>query len=265
MRRSIVWAFLACVTLSAPVAAQDEDEIVHQAFLQAFGTTPAALPSTGLVRSPEVDAAIAAGRNAVASPSNRALQAEFADRVGSVVGSRGSVNIMEVLFLVLKESLSEMNEDKKYWLEKLAEMNKMSEELSDYLKELADASRELGEIERGPTGRTRSMRTVPITVRTFDPVWVEALTEPSGGERAMICDPCLTTRAASLGAEQIQREQESTLGLQRRLRAALQTAERRGAEIDRRRNDVVRMLAEVLRTVDQDREGEVGRTTSATS
>jgi hypothetical protein len=253
------------VGLPSGAAAQEDGELARQAFVRAFGAAPAETGSAVLVRSPQAGAAIAAGRIAVASPADRNLSAVLADRLGTLVGSLPSDNILETLLVILKESLTEMKEDEKYWLEKLAEMNKMSEALSEYLEELAVAGRQLGELERGSTHRTMSARTVPIMVRTFDPAWVEELAEPSDQERAMFCDPCLTTRRATLSAEQIQREQESTLGIQRRLQESLHAAETRRAEAERRSEAVVRMLAEVLRTVDRGVEGRVSRAVRSTS
>lgn len=246
-----------CLALALPAVAQAQEELVHQAFVQAYGRSPAISASSALVRSPETDAAIAAGRRAVAAPTDRALQAEFTERLGDVLASHGatSSNILEALFLVLRESIAEMQEDKKYYLEKLDTMNRMGEALSDYLEELADASRRLGGIERGTSGR--STRTVSITVRTFDPVWVGSLAGTSGDDVSFVCDPCLTTREATLNAEQIQREQESVLGVQRRLEAALQEVQMRHAELELRTDAVVRMLAEVLRTADGQRAGGV--------
>jgi hypothetical protein len=103
---------------------------------------------------------------------------------------------------------------------------------------------------------------VSITVRTFDPVWVESLTGAFGADRSIVCDPCLTTREATLNTEQIQREQESVLGVQRRLEVALQEAEVRHAELELSTDAVVRMLAEVLQTIDREQEGKVRALTS---
>lgn len=241
------------LALPAVGQAQEEDGVVRQAFVQAFGKSPAVSPSSALVPSPETDAAITAGRSAVAAPSDRGLQAEFTERLGPVIDSHGTTNIHEMLFLVFKESIAEMQEDKKYYLEKLARMNQMDEALSEYLEELADASRRLGGMERGTTGR--ASRTVPIEVRTFDPVWVESLARDSGDDRSIVCEPCLTTREATLNAEQVQREQESVLGVQRQVETALQEAEARQAELELRTDAVGRMLAEVLQMIDREREG----------
>lgn len=53
-------------------------------------------------------------------------------------------NIMEVLFLVFRESIEATNEDKKYFLEKLKMYNDMSEALSDYLSQLMDEAGDIG-------------------------------------------------------------------------------------------------------------------------
>jgi hypothetical protein len=262
VKRSITLTCFLGLALPAVGQAQEEDDLVRQAFVQAFGKRPADSPSTALVPSPEIDAAITAGRSAVAAPSDRALQAEFTDRLGSVIDSQVRGNLHELLFVVFKESMAELQEDKKYYLEKLARMNQMGVALSDYLEELAGASRELGEMERGTSGPARSARTASITVRTFDPVWVESLAGPSVHNRSIVCDPCLTTREATLNAEQIQREQESVLGVQRRLQATLQEAEMRHAELDMGTEAVVRMLAEVLEAVDEESGGAVRGTLS---
>lgn len=249
MRSSIPLALMGCLVLPVVGAAQDEDEIARQAFRMAFGSDPVASQPMDPGRSPGVEAAVAAGRSVVASPGDPRLQAVFVDRLGALDEGAASGNILEILFWVVKESLSEMSEDKKYWLSKLARQNRMNEALTDYLGELSEASRELGAREPdGARGPSRMSATVPVAIRIFDPVWVDGLSEPTG-RRAILCDPCLTTRAATLNAEQVQREQETVLGLQRRLESARLITEARSMELDRQATEVVRMLAEVLKTV----------------
>ena len=140
-----------------------------------------------------------------------------------------------------------MSEEKKYWLDRLSEENAMSERLSEYMKELSEAGQELGRIERA--GQVSTVATVPVTVRTFDPVWLDTLDEPPAERPATVCDPCLATRQTTLNAEQIQREQETVLGILRRLEAALEATRTGQAEIELRSGQVIGMLAEVLRTV----------------
>jgi hypothetical protein len=59
------------------------------------------------------------------------------------------VNMMEVLYLVMRESIQGMNEDKRYFLERLEEYNKMGQQLSEYLKTLTEASQRISEQSKG--------------------------------------------------------------------------------------------------------------------
>jgi hypothetical protein len=52
-------------------------------------------------------------------------------------------NILEVIQLVMKESIQQTNEDMKYFLQKLDMFNEMAEQLSDYLNELSKASKKV--------------------------------------------------------------------------------------------------------------------------
>ena len=249
-------ALLPGLALPAGAAAQEDQGLVRQAFVQAFGAAPADSGAiVDVAGLPTAHAAIEAGKSAVSSPDEVGLRAEFTDRLGAVLGSGEAGNILETLLVILKESVSELSEDKKYWLNRLSQQNKMNEELSEYMKELSEAGQELGGRERA--GRQSTAATVPVTVRTLDPVWLDNLGEP--GARGAVCDPCLATRAATLNAEQIQREQESVLGVQRRLRTALEETAARQAEIELREEEVVRLMAEVLRRVDDDRDGLIRR------
>jgi hypothetical protein len=252
-------AHLLFVSLAVPAgaAAQEDGELARQVFIQAFGAAPAVSGSTvSAGGSPAAIAAIEAGRSAVASPADNRLRAEFTDRLSTFIESEGGENIMETLFVVVKESVSELDEEKKYWLDRLSEQNTMSERLSEYMKELSDAGQELSRIQRAGQASTA---TVPVTVRTFDPVWLDTLRGPPTGMRATVCDPCLATRETSLNAEQIQREQESVLGILRHLQGALEDTSVGRAEIERRSDEVIGMLVEILRNVDEERDEAIRR------
>lgn len=254
----MVLSLLAGMALPAGGAAQEDGGLARQAFVQAFGMAPADSGATeDGAGSPLAIAAIEAGKSAVSSPSDPGLRAEFVDRLGAVVDSQQDENILETLVVIVKETVSETSEEKKYWLNRLSEQNAMAERLSRYMKELSEAGRELGGMKRGT--RDPAAATVPILVLTFDPVWLDALGEPAAPGRANLCDPCLATREATLNAEQIQREQESVLGVQRRLRTALEETAARQAEVERRADEVVGMMAEALRAVDEGRDGGVRR------
>jgi hypothetical protein len=70
------------------------------------------------------------------------LNASAFSGVATRIGSTGSTpdNIMETLLVVMKESINEANEDKKYYLQKLATYNEIAEALSDQLQDLVSAA-----------------------------------------------------------------------------------------------------------------------------
>lgn len=265
-RPARIGSLLLSLVLPSGLLAQVDDEIARQAFIQAFGAPPAgSLSKSNMVAggSPTAVAAIEAGRRAVAAPADNRLQAELTDRLSTLIESEGGENILATLFLVVKESVFEMSEEKKYWLDRLSEQNAMSERLSEYMKELSEAGQELGRIEQA--GRVSTVATVLVTVRTFDPVWLDTLGEPPGVRPATVCDPCLATRETTLNAEQIQREQEAVLGILRRLETAMEATRTGQAGIERRSGQAVDMLAEVLKDVVEGRDDRIGRPSNATS
>ena len=71
--------------------------------------------------------------------------------VASVAAAGPRSNVPEMLAGVLKESVASMNEDKKYYLEKMQGYNDQAEAVSDYLAALVDASASLAEKARGKT------------------------------------------------------------------------------------------------------------------
>ena len=73
---------------------------------------------------------------------------------------------MGIIYYIFKESIEESNQDKAYWMEKLAMMNKIGAALSDYLKELNDI------IIENPGGCTEK------TARYLVPVvkWMDVVT-----------------------------------------------------------------------------------------
>lgn len=87
-------------------------------------------------------------------------------------------DILETVMLVMKESIKDTNENKKYFLQKLQMFNKMGEELSDYLADLTRHSTELGSRRAGSgrplsEGQCRGMDTMraigPVSDRTRRP------------------------------------------------------------------------------------------------
>jgi hypothetical protein len=135
-----------------------------------------------------------------------------------------------MVFIVLQESVRETNENKKHWLNELAKQNELAEELDDYLRELADAANRLSGQERG----ARPSGTVMVIARSFD---------------AVRCEPCVTRRAVAMSAAEVGSAQEAARELERRLAASRRTALDESEALERREDEVVEMLAEVLRGI----------------
>ena len=76
--------------------------------------------------SAEFQPTVEALKNYLVNPLDANLK-EFATRLGALEAEFPNGNIMEVLFLVFRESIQATNEDKKYFLLKLQEFNKMAE------------------------------------------------------------------------------------------------------------------------------------------
>lgn len=81
------------------------------------------------------------------------------------VRSQGA-DLTAFLYAVMVESIKEQNEEKKYWITRLAELNEIDEAISDYLKSLNDASRRLADMRREPeddgSGLTVSIRRLEV-------------------------------------------------------------------------------------------------------
>lgn len=94
---------------------------------------------------------------------------ELAAKIVNFAKSRP--NVMEALYLVFRESIKENNEDRKYFLLKLQDFNKIAEGLTDYLHTLVDKSTEVNakikpalEDDSGAAQKV----TVDVEVKTFD-------------------------------------------------------------------------------------------------
>ena len=76
-------------------------------------------------------------------------------------------DIMATLFLVFRESIEEANEDKKYFLEKLRTMNKISQALGDYLKELNELTIEVNNANKNNKNYDEATL-IGNTIKRFD-------------------------------------------------------------------------------------------------
>jgi hypothetical protein len=72
-----------------------------------------------------------------------AAEKEFQRRLATIMKAFPSGDVMAALFQVFHEAIDEANTDKKYFLERLAQLNKLAEAQADYLKELNAAAIDL--------------------------------------------------------------------------------------------------------------------------
>lgn len=76
-------------------------------------------------------------------------------------------DIMQALFEIFKQSIEIVDEDKQYFLDKLAEMNKISQELENELKDLTAAMKDLQD-QINASGQSGRHQPVTVTRVTRD-------------------------------------------------------------------------------------------------
>ncbi|MEZ4270287.1 MAG: hypothetical protein R3C68_02255 [Myxococcota bacterium] len=128
-------------------------------------TTPELYDRIG--KSVEFQNAVEAMKAALTNPSEKS-NVEFFKRMQFLQTAQPHGNVMEVLFLIFRESIKQVNEDKKYFLKKLQDYNKMAEALSDYLSELVEHSRALGSAASGAKYPEMVLTPTAVTIKKFD-------------------------------------------------------------------------------------------------
>ncbi len=152
--------------------------VVNEALLERLSRQPAPLPrDLSPAQRTGLDAAaghIRAGALGAANAQWRSTLESYLSR--DVAGE----NILEMLHYVMKQSLKEQSEDKKYWIQKLKMQNDLRKALSDMLKELADASKRLS-AQNGAGGRTGSSPERGTLHTVEAPVLIESPAIPRPG------------------------------------------------------------------------------------
>jgi hypothetical protein len=82
------------------------------------------------------------------SSTEKTTSKQEPSQVQNAVDKKSSA--MEDVFGAFRKSVSDVNDDKSYYLDKLAKNNETAEAMSDYLKELVDQSGQLGSKEDRP-------------------------------------------------------------------------------------------------------------------
>jgi len=92
--------------------------------------------------TPEFKASVGALQKYQYNPTPANLN-NFASKFTALMDANPNANVMELLFLVFRASIEDMNKDKEYYLYKLQDYNKMAQSLSDYLQYLTGVSQDL--------------------------------------------------------------------------------------------------------------------------
>ena len=232
----------------------DLDSVTTIPFQRAFGFNPytknrlaeLGRQGTSVRRFPGFSATVLVGKRAVAKPNNTKLREEFARRLNVLVQSSPGSNIMALLFFVFRESIKEQNEDKKYWLGRLKEMNKIAQALADQLKYLNQAMRKIP--ERGESGKDRDNEQKKVAVH------VKNVKCPiSKRDKYKRCS--ITTRKASMSSSQIQKEISKIEAQRETVRNKRQLAASQFENANKIAGQYINMLASVLKTLNEMNKG----------
>lgn len=119
--------------------------------------------------SPEFSAARDAVGSYLDNPSSTQALSSFQAGIKALQGAYPNGSYQEMMYLVLRESIKEINEDKKYFLDRLLVFNKMGEALSENLRKLTDAVNDLEEAKRnGSKDATVDVNLTTINLDTLD-------------------------------------------------------------------------------------------------
>lgn len=177
------------------------------------------------------------------SPANAKAAAEALDALAVKHGV--GTNIMEVLYLVFRESIRDSNEDKKYFLLKLQDYNKMAEDLSKYLDSLSNASQRLSAraLKMGDDGHKA---TVDVEIRDYD-----LTTLDEGGNLQY------DSRSKPLQREELNLEIKRLESAQETIRNERQVASTSFQNFDQKSNQLFNMMSTVLKIMNDMRSSTV--------
>jgi hypothetical protein len=194
---------------------------------------------------------VKAGKLAVQDPTKAAYEQEFARRLNALLESAGDQNIMATLYFVFRESIVQQNEDKKYWLIRLKEMNKIAEAQADYLKYLQDRLKRLEEKARAKQdddedAEKRGPDKVGADLKAFD---------LGADDRGAIsgCDsvPCVTPRARLLNKDEINALVSTIEADRETVRNERQMCTSQFENANQRASQYMNMLSSVIKTMNE--------------
>ena len=173
---------------------------------------------------------------------------DFTDRMLALQQQFPDGNIMEMLYLVFRESIEELNEDKKYFLEKLEMYNTMGEGLSKYLDELTDASQELEENKKDASSKEadeKAEMTVKVTEKTMD---FSTLRTDDQGNRVPAWQD---SHKGSYNTTALANLMKDVEAMQETLRNKRQMAQTSFQNFDQKSNQVYNMLVQAVKTMQE--------------
>jgi len=199
----------------------------------------------GQVQNSEAFKATVGGMNEVLANPTAANQGEFLSRMQALSAQYPHGNVMEVLFLVFRESIQETNEDKKYFLIKLQEFNQMAEQVSKYLSELVERSQALSEKAEGK--KYPEKEHISVQVKTYD------LSSLDKNGHLIT----LTTASKSLDRPGLNDTIKDVESMQETIRNKRQMASTAFQNFDQKANQLYNLMASVLKSLNEMRGGTV--------
>lgn len=196
----------------------------------------------------EVRAVFSAALNGQPLPANvpgAVHGGEFIRRINALQAEFPGGNIHEMLFLVFRESIQATNEDKRYFLRKLQDYNKMAETLSDYLSELVGESQRLSAAAAG--AKYPEKVTISITVKSFD-----LSTLDKDGKAIMKAGFPATKTVDRSGLNDTIKDVES---MQETIRNKRQMASTSFQNFDQKANQLYNLMSSVLKVMGEMRSG----------
>lgn len=185
---------------------------------------------------------------ATGSVPQKGLQ-DFSDRIKALEAQYPQGNIMEVLFLVFRESVEQTNEDKKYFLIKMQEFNKVAESISDYLSYLVEKSKELSTKEANNKDEA-DKQDITIQDKSF-------MTDSVGADGKAISWQVTPGEGRKVKRSGLDSEMKKVESWQESVRNERQMASTSFQNFDQKSNQLYNLLSSVLKSVNEMRGGTV--------
>lgn len=185
------------------------------------------------------------------------LMGKLTEKLNSISGASDG-DIMAILFLVLRESLMERNETKRYWIKRLQTMNKIAETLADYLEYLCACVQELEESIRESDSEDEKI-TVELRCIGIETQLVEDVSEINNLDACCECVMIqrvtgeLSTDQLKQEIENVEKQMEHARNKAELIRSCFKACTEKG-------NQLIQQLIALLKTM-----GEIRRLGSAVS